>query len=59
MRRIDEWNWNLYDPEEVDGYPVNLQIIGRKLEEERVLGAATVIEKVWKSFKCENGNGTK
>lgn len=56
---IDEWNWNLYDPEEVDGYPVNLQIIGRKLEEERVLGAATVIEQVWKSFKCENGNGTK
>ncbi|KAJ5397299.1 hypothetical protein N7509_005412 [Penicillium cosmopolitanum] len=46
---VDEWNWNLYDAEQVDGYPVNLQIIGRKLEEEKVLGAATVIEKIWKS----------
>jgi Asp-tRNA(Asn)/Glu-tRNA(Gln) amidotransferase A subunit family amidase len=46
---VDEWNWNLYDSEQVDGYPVNLQIIGRKLEEEKVLGAATVIEKIWKS----------
>ncbi|CAI7677907.1 unnamed protein product [Penicillium manginii] len=46
---VDEWNWNLYDAEEVDGYPVNLQIVGRKLEEEKVLGAATVIEKIWKS----------
>lgn len=46
---LDEWNWNLYDAEKMDGYPVNLQIIGRKLEEEKVLGAATIIEKIWKS----------
>lgn len=46
---VDEWNWNLYDAENVDGYPVNLQIIGKKLEEEKVLGAATVVEKIWKS----------
>lgn len=46
---LDEWNWNLYDAEKVDGYPVNLQIIGKKLEEEKVLGAATIIEKIWKS----------
>jgi Asp-tRNA(Asn)/Glu-tRNA(Gln) amidotransferase A subunit family amidase len=42
-------NWNLYDAEKVDGYPVNLQIIGKKLEEEKVLGAATIVEKIWKS----------
>ncbi|KAJ5783710.1 uncharacterized protein N7518_009387 [Penicillium psychrosexuale] len=46
---VDEWNWNLFDPKQADGYPVNLQIIGKKLQEEKVLGAATVIEKLWKS----------
>ncbi|KAJ5554541.1 Amidase [Penicillium frequentans] len=46
---LDEWNWNLYDAEKVVGYPVNLQVIGRKLEEEKVLGAATAIENVWKN----------
>ncbi|KAJ5677486.1 Amidase [Penicillium maclennaniae] len=46
---LDEWNWNLYDAEKVDGYPVNLQIIGRKLQEEKVLGAATLVEKIWRS----------
>ncbi|KAJ5986790.1 hypothetical protein N7451_011155 [Penicillium sp. IBT 35674x] len=46
---LDEWNWNLYDADQVVGYPVNLQIIGRKLEEEKVLGAATAIENIWKN----------
>ncbi|KAJ5099163.1 Amidase [Penicillium argentinense] len=46
---LDEWNWGLYDVDQVDGYPVNLQIIGKKLDEEKVLGAATVIEKIWKN----------
>lgn len=45
---LDEWNWSLYDADKVDGYPVNLQIIGKKLEEEKVLGAATVVEKIWR-----------
>ncbi|KAG2414608.1 hypothetical protein HFD88_003799 [Aspergillus terreus] len=40
----DEWNWKLYDPERMDGHPVGLQIIARKLEEEKVLGAAKVFE---------------
>lgn len=46
---LDEWNWKLYDAEKLDGYPVNLQIIGKKYEEEKVLGAATAMEKIWKS----------
>lgn len=46
---LDEWNWNLYDADQLDGYPVNLQIIGKKLEEEKVLGAATAVEKIWRS----------
>jgi Asp-tRNA(Asn)/Glu-tRNA(Gln) amidotransferase A subunit family amidase len=48
---LDEWNWGLYDPLRMDGYPINLQIVGRKLEEEKVLGAATVIEKIWGAAK--------
>ncbi|TVY30270.1 Acetamidase [Lachnellula hyalina] len=42
----DAWNWNLYDPVTMDGHSVGLQIVGRRFEEERVLGAAKVIEKV-------------
>jgi hypothetical protein len=44
---LDEWNWGLYDPLTMDGHPINLQIIGKRLEEEKVLGAATVMEKIW------------
>ncbi|KAL0257417.1 hypothetical protein SLS55_008230 [Diplodia seriata] len=43
---LDRWNWNLYDPEAMDGMPVGVQIVGRKLEEEKVLGAAKAIESV-------------
>ncbi|KAJ5362307.1 hypothetical protein N7541_003151 [Penicillium brevicompactum] len=46
---VDEWNWNLYDVDQVEGYPVNLQVIGKKLHEEKVLGAATAIENLWKA----------
>lgn len=51
---LDEWNWNLYDAEKVDGCPVNLQIIGKKLEEEKVLGAATAIEHIWKDHTASH-----
>ncbi|KAF4538402.1 Acetamidase [Lasiodiplodia theobromae] len=43
---LDKWNWSLYDPESMDGMPVGLQIVGRKLEEEKVLGAAKVVESI-------------
>ncbi|KAL2815886.1 amidase signature domain-containing protein [Aspergillus granulosus] len=46
---LDAWNWGLYDTEVMDGHPVNVQVIGRKLDEERVLGAAMAIEQVWRS----------
>lgn len=46
---LDAWNWGLYDLECVKGYPVNLQIIGKKFEEEKVLGACMAIERIWKN----------
>ncbi|KAL2816394.1 amidase signature domain-containing protein [Aspergillus cavernicola] len=47
---LDTWNWGLYDAKAMDGHPVNVQVVGRKLDEERVLGAATVIEQIWRSY---------
>ncbi|KAJ6159789.1 hypothetical protein N7497_004326 [Penicillium chrysogenum] len=52
--RLDEWNWNIFDAKQADGCPVNLQIIGKRLHEEKVLGAATVIERLWKSHLDES-----
>jgi Asp-tRNA(Asn)/Glu-tRNA(Gln) amidotransferase A subunit family amidase len=43
---LDSWNWGIYDKDASDGMPVGLQIVGRKLEEEKVLGAAKVVESV-------------
>lgn len=43
---IDKWNWELYDLESMAGHPIGVQVIGRRLEEERVLGAAQVVERV-------------
>lgn len=45
----DRWNWHLYDPDAMHGLPVGIQIVGRQLEEEKVLGAAKVIESVLRS----------
>lgn len=45
----DAWNWAVYDKEASDGMPVGLQIIGRRLEEEKVLGAAAVVEALLKN----------
>jgi amidase len=42
---IDAWNWSKYDCEAMDGHHVGLQIVGRRFEEEKVLGAA-------KQFEC-------
>lgn len=45
----DSWNWGLYDGESMNAHPTGLQIVGRRFEEEKVLGVATVIEKVLKT----------
>lgn len=43
---MDRWNWALYDPVKMHGLPVSVQIVGQRLEEEKVLGAAHVIEQI-------------
>ncbi|GAM87939.1 hypothetical protein ANO11243_059670 [Dothideomycetidae sp. 11243] len=41
---LDAYNWGLYDLKEMDGLDIGLQIVGRKLEEEKVLGVALQIQ---------------
>ncbi|KAK0265130.1 hypothetical protein LTS16_016220 [Friedmanniomyces endolithicus] len=43
---IDRWNWSLYDPEGMEGMPLSVQLVGQRLEEEKVLGAAQVVERL-------------
>jgi amidase len=43
---IDAWNWSKYDSELMDGHHVGLQIVGRRFEEEKVLGAAKQFERI-------------
>ncbi|KAK3647559.1 hypothetical protein LTR56_008053 [Elasticomyces elasticus] len=43
---LDRSNWALYNPEKMDGMPLSVQIVGQRLEEEKVLGAAQVVEEL-------------
>lgn len=43
---IDAQNWSQYNNETMDGHTVGLQLVGRRLEEEKVLGAAHQIQKL-------------
>lgn len=43
---LDRSNWALYDPERMHDLPISIQIVGKRLEEEKVLGAAKVIEQI-------------
>ena len=42
----DAWNQDLYDLQTMDGHHIGIQIVGRKFEEEKVLGAAQQIERL-------------
>ncbi|KAM0210841.1 hypothetical protein ACHAQI_005562 [Fusarium lateritium] len=41
---IDEWIQGLYDPQAMQGLDIGVQIIGRRFEEEKVLGVAALLE---------------
>ena len=44
--QMDAWNWKLYDLDMMDGHDIGIQIIGQRLEEEKILGAALQIEQL-------------
>lgn len=45
----DAWNWNNYDIDTMHGHNIGLQIVGRRFEEETVLGAAHQISRLLKT----------
>ncbi|CAN8105459.1 unnamed protein product [Discula destructiva] len=47
----DEEEWAAYDPELFDGFPVALQLVGKRFRDEDVLAAAKVLDKALKDEK--------
>ncbi|KAG0649284.1 Acetamidase [Hyphodiscus hymeniophilus] len=45
---LDGYLRSIYDPEVYKGLPVTVQVVGRRMEEEKVLGVATMLEKLLK-----------
>lgn len=45
---LDDWNWQTFDLDTMDGMPIGVQIVARRLQEEKALGAATVIDSILK-----------
>ncbi|KXT09723.1 hypothetical protein AC579_1691 [Pseudocercospora musae] len=43
---LDRHNWSLYDPEAMHGLPISVQIVGQRLEEEKVLGVGKVVDEI-------------
>lgn len=56
---LDEWNWNLFDVNAMDGMPIGVQVVARRLNEERVLGAARAIDSVLRGGKPVAGVRTE
>lgn len=48
---IDEWNWKNFDVDSMDGMPIGVQVVARRLEEEKALGAAQIIDNVLRGVK--------
>ncbi|KAI4909962.1 hypothetical protein J4E85_011459 [Alternaria conjuncta] len=45
---LDEWNWKTFDLDTMDGMPIGIQVVARRLQEEKAIGAATVIDSILK-----------
>ncbi|KAG6355153.1 hypothetical protein INS49_004234 [Diaporthe citri] len=45
---VDKKEWRAYDPDLFDGFPIALQLAGKRVEDEEVLAAARVLEKAMK-----------
>jgi amidase len=47
---LDEWNQGVFDLDTMDGMPIGVQVVARRLEEETALGAAKVVDGVLKTL---------
>lgn len=50
---LDKWNSDLFDLDSMHGMPIGVQIIARRLEEEKVLGAAKVVDELIRSSMAD------
>ncbi|KAF3046345.1 hypothetical protein E8E12_003243 [Didymella heteroderae] len=48
---LDEWNWNLFSVDAMDSMPIGVQIVARRLHEERALGAAKAIDSILRGVR--------
>lgn len=46
MTDVDEEHWKLYDPNEFDGLPISLQLVGRRFEDEKVIAVLQYLKQV-------------
>lgn len=51
---LDAWNQKQYDLESMHGHHIGLQLVGRKFEEEKVLGAAQQVEQLLRERAVDN-----
>ncbi|KAH6649192.1 amidase [Truncatella angustata] len=54
MNDIDGKNWNSYDAEIYHGAPVGIQVVGRRLEEEKVLALGEVLSEALKTAATDS-----
>ncbi|RPA96102.1 amidase signature enzyme [Choiromyces venosus 120613-1] len=47
---LDEANWALYDPQEMFNQPIAMQLVGRRYEEEKVLGGMQLLCNTLKDY---------
>ncbi|KAF2839400.1 amidase signature enzyme [Patellaria atrata CBS 101060] len=49
LNDVDAKNWNAYDPEIYDGAPLGVQIVARKLEEEKIWAIGKIVHEILKA----------
>ncbi|BCS27404.1 uncharacterized protein APUU_60452A [Aspergillus puulaauensis] len=55
LNEEDRMNMNYYDPEKYHGAPAAVQLIGRRLDEERLLSLAQIVVEALNDYRSENG----
>ncbi len=51
---LDQEVYDSYDPDRMEGSPVGIQVMGRRFEEEELLGVGKVIAEALKSYEGRN-----
>ncbi|KUJ12171.1 amidase [Mollisia scopiformis] len=55
LNDVDKKNWLAYDPEKYNGAPASFQLLGRRLDEEKLISLATIIVEALEEYKKQDG----